>query len=392
VRGKNLTIIIRQSAAIIATVVFGFASVHTKAQSTPPTTPADEPKVQSTAQTSQSNSPVVDATSANVQPAPAAPVDGNENRIERARALAAAHQLDAAASELETARATSRDAVVRQGTSIMLMGIYLEAGNYSRAQALLEETFVSRLSENNGSIRSYFALAGQAVNGVRLHLGRYRNYGVNIEGTTLPPEAVQDLERARSLLERMAAQAKEIMKDSSMANDGLALLEDVLGIRLSLARDAEDREKWQAEYAQAREQLGSSRVQIASLGRLPQRRPQNQPAPTRTPDKAPANGDGTAVSNTTETKTVDAGSLNERAAKRIVPIYPKIAKQQRSVGTVRVHVIVNESGEVEITKSEGPTLLRQAAEEAARGWRFSPVYVEGKVVKLAGYIDFNFTL
>ena len=392
-RGKKLTTIIRQSAAIIATVVLGFASVRTKAQSTPPTTPADEPKVQSTAQTNQSSPQVMDGATANVPPAPTAPTDSIDNRIERARALAAAHQLDAAATELETARATTRDAVVRQGTSIMLMGIYLEAGNYSRAQSLLEETFQTRLSEKNGSIRNYFALAGQAVNGVRLHLGRYRNYGVNIEGATLPPEAVQDLERARSLLERMGAQAKEIMKDSSMANDGLALLEDVLGIRLTLARDAEDRDKWQAEYAQAREQLGSGRVQIASLGGLPSRRPQNQPSPTQTPEKTPANSEGApAVGNTAETKTIDAGSLNERAARRIVPVYPKIAKQQRSVGTVRVHVIVNESGEVEITKSEGPMLLRQAAEEAARGWRFSPVYVDGRVVKLAGYIDFDFTL
>lgn len=52
----------------------------------------------------------------------------------------------------------------------------------------------------------------------------------------------------RSLLERMVAQAKEITKDASKAYYSMALLEDVLGIRLSLARDGADREKWEGEY------------------------------------------------------------------------------------------------------------------------------------------------
>jgi len=211
---------------------------------------------------------------------------------------------------------------------------------------------------------------------------------------------VQDLERARSLLERMSAQAKETMKDSSLTNDGLALLEDVLGIRLSLARDGQDRDRWQAEYLQAREQLGSGRVQIASLGGPPPRPPQNQTTATQTSQKTPSKADAASPSaagasppvNVNDAQPVNAGSLNERAARRIVPTYPKMAKAARSEGTVRVHVIVNEQGEVEVTKSEGPTLLRQAAEDAARGWRFSPVYVEGKVVRLSGYIDFNFAL
>ncbi len=206
--------------------------------------------------------------SVNIQPAPmfGPTVEDIQRRIERARALAAAHQLEAAATELESARATTSDIALRDGTSVLLMGIYLEAGNYSRAQSILEETFQMRSAQKDSSLRTYFALAGQAVNGVRSHLARYRSFGVNLGSAVLPPEAVNDLDRTRLMLERMLAQAKEITKDAPQANDGLALMEDLLGIRLSLARDSEDRERWQAEYARAREQLASARIEVASNG------------------------------------------------------------------------------------------------------------------------------
>ena len=59
-------------------------------------------------------------------------------RIERARALAAVHQLQAAANELENVRASANDVTLRNVTTLMLLGIYLEDGNYGRSQSLLE--------------------------------------------------------------------------------------------------------------------------------------------------------------------------------------------------------------------------------------------------------------
>ena len=132
------------------------------------------------------------------------------------------------------------DEVVHNVTSVMLMSIYLEEGNYTRAESLLEETFRARATQKDRSIRTYFALAGQAVNGARAHIARYRNFGINVTDAELPAEALADLDRLRSLIERMIAQAREISKDDSKAYDSLALLEDVLGIRLSLAREGED--------------------------------------------------------------------------------------------------------------------------------------------------------
>src|SRR5215217_3516253 len=65
-------------------------------------------------------------------------------RIQRARALAAVHQLQAAATELENIRASVNDVTLRNVTTLMLLGIYLEDGNYGRSQSLLEETFANR--------------------------------------------------------------------------------------------------------------------------------------------------------------------------------------------------------------------------------------------------------
>jgi TonB family protein len=75
----------------------------------------------------------------------------------------------------------------------------------------------------------------------------------------------------------------------------------------------------------------------------------------------------------------------------VVPAYPQLAKTAGITGVVRVYVIVDETGKVaQITASEGPMLLRGNAEEAARRWRFPPTAVNGKAVKLSGFIEFSF--
>ena len=160
--------------------------------------------------------------------------------IERARALAAAHQLSQAATDLENVRASVTDVALRNVATLMLIGIYLEEGNYVRTQDLLEEGFKARSQQKDESLRTYFAMAGQTVNGLRTHLARYRSFGINPSETGLPPDANSELDRVRGLLERLAAQAKEISNEAGRSYDAGALQEDVVGIRLTLARDNED--------------------------------------------------------------------------------------------------------------------------------------------------------
>ncbi|HKR60370.1 MAG TPA: energy transducer TonB [Pyrinomonadaceae bacterium] len=338
-----------------------------------------------------------------------APESGNvaetQARIERARALAAAHQLTAAAAELESLRTTVQDDSIRSVASVMLMSICLEEGNYARAESLLEETFKARETKKDSSIRTYFALAGQAINGARSHLTRYRNFGINVSDTGLPQEALKDLDRLRSLLERMSFQAREISKSQPKTYESLALLEDILGIRLSLARDDEDRAKWETERANVRQGLIFTQSQVASLGSVPPvtavlenaTRPGIQDNSTPVPPAASSTESSkpTAVDNpkASDPNSISTGSLNGRATRRVVPVYPQIAKSAAAEGIVRVYVTIDEQGNVsEIARSEGPSLLRGAAEDAARRWKFSPTAVAGKPVRLSGFIEFNFTL
>ncbi len=329
-------------------------------------------------------------------------------RIERARALAASHQLQAAAAELENIRATANDVTLRNVTTLMLLGIYVEEGNYGRSQALLEETFQQRATQKDESIRTYYAAAGQTINGIRSHLARYRTYGINPADPSLPAEANADLDRVRGLLERVIGQATEISKEQGRSYDALALLEDVLGLRLTVARNDEDRAKWQTEYLMAREKMASSQVQVASLGRsqaldavtnrIPNpfvTKPTTPPANTESDPTQTQTVPASATTTTTtgpEPQLVSAGSLSGRETKRVTPVYPPTAKSRSLTGTVRVFAIVDENGKLWVTNSEGPVLLRSAAETAARSWVFPPSVFGGRPVRIAGYIDFEFKL
>ena len=329
-------------------------------------------------------------------------------KIERARALAAAHQLPQAAVDLENVRASVSDVALRNVATLMLIGIYLEEGNYVRTQALLEEGFTARAAQKDESLRTYFAMAGQTVNGLRTHLARYRSFGINPSETGLAPESNADLDRVRGLLERLAAQAKEISNEAGRSYDAVALEEDVVGIRLSLARDDEDRDRWQSEYVAIREKLASSPAQVSSIGRsalldaVKARIPNpfattpssvSQGSSSNTDATRPAQTQPAAVTdNGTSPQLISTGSLSGRESKRVTPVYPSVARNAGVTGTVRVFAIVDENGKIWVTNSEGPTLLRRAAEDAARNWTFPPTMVSGKAVRIAGYLDFDFKL
>ena len=350
----------------------------------------------------------------------------DQGRIERAKALIAAHQLETAATELEAVRAATKETALRNITSVMLMNVYLESGNYMRAEALLEESYKAEAGRNEDSLRTYFALAGQAVNGARGHLARYRSFGINVADANLQPEAATDLNRLRALIERMVAQAKTISTERK-AYDSLSLLEDVLGLRLALAKDAEDQATWSGEYSSVREVLASSQTQVASLGAMPVFSPGKSAAAgnntttsatsaksdvvaqtqselnhvgdaalTEPQPEQPAAGPNlgaTAATTSESAKPIDKGSLNALASRRVLPRYPAMARQLGIAGIVRVYVVLDQNGKViDIPKSDGPAILRTAAESAARQWVFAPSLSGGQPVSVIGYIDFNFTL
>jgi hypothetical protein len=159
-----------------------------------------------------------------------------------------------------------------------------------------------------------------------------------------------------SLLERMTAQAKELLKQNAKDNDAFGLLEDISGIRVALARDNEDRARWQNEYSAARARLatlptenggsgrtpgmsgspdvsgtsapGSSRLQTWLSKRLNRREapPSDANPGARAERRRPASA-GSAAS-------MLIGSLLERPRK-VDPLYPQTAKNMGVSGLVR---------------------------------------------------------
>lgn len=75
------------------------------------------------------------------------------------------------------------------------------------------------------------------------------------------------------------------------------------------------------------------------------------------------------------------------------PPYPQIAKMAHVSGTVVLHAIIAENGTIqELQVLSGPTLLRQAALEAVRQWRYQPTTLNGQAVKVDTTIQVIFDL
>ncbi len=111
----------------------------------------------------------------------------------------------------------------------------------------------------------------------------------------------------------------------------------------------------------------------------PQKTPTPTPKPTPVPTpKAPSG-------------PVSGGVVNGKATSLPKPPYPAAAKAVRASGAVSVQVLISEDGAViSASATSGHPLLRAAAEQAARGARFSPTMLSGQKVKVSGVIVYNF--
>ncbi|HKX27260.1 MAG TPA: energy transducer TonB [Blastocatellia bacterium] len=114
--------------------------------------------------------------------------------------------------------------------------------------------------------------------------------------------------------------------------------------------------------------------------------------------RATAVADATSSATTTTTTTirqtkVSTGGVQSSALKKVQPIYPPAAKSAGVEGPVQVQVTINENGDVtDASAVSGPPLLRDAALDAARQWKFKPSEQNGQQVKVQGLLTFNFTL
>jgi periplasmic protein TonB len=85
--------------------------------------------------------------------------------------------------------------------------------------------------------------------------------------------------------------------------------------------------------------------------------------------------------------------LQGKAIERRTPAYPRLAITARIEGPVSVEIIISPEGRVEVARAvSGHPLLKPAAVEAARAWRFQPTLLNGIPVRVTGIITFVFKL
>ena len=369
-----------------------------------------------------------DAAAQSQPAAAAADPETLQRRVVRARALAAAGNLPSARSELEALRtAAAADESLREITLVLLMGIYFEQSDYGYAENLLNDAYRARAPQNEAATRAYYLLAGQVLNGVRAQLDRYREFGLEVTDASLPDEATTHLERLRKLVENVVGQGRQLHAESAKNIDAAALLENASSTRLLLARNDTERAQWQREVSDVRQRLAGSNARVAAMTQAasamqpaavqavpqptptpsptpaaaapsPQTNPQQaartgatpQPTPQGTPAQPAA---GAARPAAAGAEPVEVGSLVGIASRTVAPTYPQAARSARVTGRVTVFLLVDERGEVEaIRRTEGPEMLKRAAEDAARRWRFRPTTVNGQPARVTGSIQFNFTL
>lgn len=92
---------------------------------------------------------------------------------------------------------------------------------------------------------------------------------------------------------------------------------------------------------------------------------------------------------------VSAPGTSTKGARKIGgddPRYPTVAKSAHVQGHVRIAAQVGEDGRIiGVRVVSGPPLLRQAALDAVRTWRYDPVTIDGIPVSVVTEIDINFS-
>ncbi len=85
--------------------------------------------------------------------------------------------------------------------------------------------------------------------------------------------------------------------------------------------------------------------------------------------------------------------LAARLLKKVIPIYPPLARQARVSGTVQLIGVIAKDGTIQqLQVASGHPLLVKAALDAVRQWIYRPTLLNGQAVEVIAPIDVIFTL
>ena len=103
----------------------------------------------------------------------------------------------------------------------------------------------------------------------------------------------------------------------------------------------------------------------------------------------PSTKDGAVQQQVQVESNVEAANL----IKKVIPIYPQIARATRIQGTVRFTAHIGKDGRILNLKfTSGPSVLVNSASTAVKQWVYRPTLLNGKPVEVITQIDVNFLL
>jgi protein TonB len=91
--------------------------------------------------------------------------------------------------------------------------------------------------------------------------------------------------------------------------------------------------------------------------------------------------------------SISSGVAQGMLIQRTTPTYPSIAKSARVAGTVVLQATISKTGSIESVKAvSGPEMLRQAAVDAVRSWRYKPYMLDNQPIEMQTSVSVVFSL
>ncbi len=91
-------------------------------------------------------------------------------------------------------------------------------------------------------------------------------------------------------------------------------------------------------------------------------------------------------------KRAASDPIPAQVMRRVTPAYPDIARRQRLRGSVELQAEIRKDGSVgKVDVVSGPMLLRQAAIDAVKQWRYRPAQLSGVPVDSSVRVTIDFT-
>ncbi len=112
---------------------------------------------------------------------------------------------------------------------------------------------------------------------------------------------------------------------------------------------------------------------------------------------SPFNGHGTPPTvrqaAPAATQHVTSGVMQGMLIYKVIPTYPAVAQAIRASGTVVLQATISKTGAIEnLRVVDGPPMLRQAALDAVRQWRYKPYMLNGQPVEVETTVEVQFKL